>query len=178
MTNPAINIQRETIISETQRLIIRNRIEEDVNPYVAIISDPDVMRYIGEGTPRPYEEAVRAVGKYNGQIKTQGWARFALELKKTGQLMGFCGFDHYNGELDFGWRLGQEFWGNGYATEATKEVFRLGREKFQFPRIVCISYEENTGSINVIEKLDLTFEKEFDFRGNGIVRQYSYECEK
>lgn len=166
------------IISETERLIIRNWSEEDIAPYAKIIGDPEVMKFIGDGAPRPYEEAIRAVKKYNGQIEDQGWARFAVELKETNSIIGFCGFDYYHDELDFGWRLEKQYWGKGYATEAAKEVFRLGVEQFQFPRIVCISYKANVSSINVIEKLGFTFEKEFDFRGNGIVRQYSFECEK
>lgn len=165
----------EKTIAETDRLIIRNWTQNDIEPYAAIIGDPDVMKYIGHGRPRPYEEAILAVKKYIGQIESQGWARFAVVLKKTNTIIGFCGYDHYNGELDFGWRLGKAHWGKGYATEAAKEVFRLGVEVFDFPRIVCISYKDNTASINVIEKLGLAFEKEFDFLDKGRVVQYAYE---
>lgn len=163
------------VISETERLIIRNWSEEDIAPYAKIIGDPDVMKYIGDGQPRLYEEAVRAFEKYNGQIQEQGWARFAVELKKNNSIIGFCGYDHYNGELDFGWRLGKQHWGNGYATEAAQEVLRLGVEQFQFPRIVCISFKENLGSLNVMKKLGLKFEKEFEFLDRGTVLQYIHE---
>ena len=163
------------LISETDRLIIRNWTQEDIAPYAKIIGDPEVMKYIGTGEPRPFSEAIKAVEKYSGQIEQQGWARFALELKESNELIGFCGFDHYNGELDFGWRLAKKHWGKGYATEAAKEVLRLGVEQFQFPRIVSISFKDNIGSINVIEKLGLKFEKEFEFLDKGVVRQYVKE---
>lgn len=163
------------LISETDRLLIRNWTEEDVAPYAKIIGDPEVMKYIGTGEARPYSEAIKAVEKYSGKIEQQGWARFALELKESDELIGFCGFDHYNGELDFGWRLAKKHWGKGYATEAAKEVLRLGVEQFQFPRIVSISFKDNIGSINVIEKLGLKFEKEFEFLDKGVVRQYVKE---
>jgi len=163
------------LISETERLIIRNWSEEDIPPYAKIIGDPEVMKFIGDGSPRPYEEAIRAVKKYNGQIEDQGWARFAVELKENNTIIGFCGYDHYNGELDFGWRLGKQYWGKGYATEAAQKVLRLGVEQFQFPRIVSVSFKENVGSLNLMRKLGLTFEKEFEFLDRGTVHQYVHE---
>ncbi|XOV66238.1 MAG: GNAT family N-acetyltransferase [Fluviicola sp.] len=164
----------ELLISQTDRLIIRNWTEDDINPYAKIIGDPEVMKYIGSGEARPFSEAVKAIEKYSGQIEQQGWARFALELKETKELIGFCGFDHYNGELDFGWRLSRQHWGKGLATEAAKEVFRLGVELFHFPRIVCISYRENTASINVIRKLEMPFEKDITLNGRSVL-QFAYE---
>ena len=162
------------VITETQRLQIRNWSTSDIDSYAKILADPDVMRFIGDGQPKGLEEAQRAIKKYQEQIKTQGWARFAVTLKETGALIGFCGFDFYNGELDFGWRLAKEHWGNGYATEAAKAVFKLGIEKFGFSRIVCIAFEENRASLNVIEKLGIPYEKEFPFLERGIVKQYAW----
>lgn len=180
LKTPYISIQThfrvvKQIISETPRLIIRNWIAEDLDAYAKILGDSEVMRFIGTGEPRPPSEAIIAIEKYNSQIEKQGWARFALELKETNALIGFCGFDFYNGELDFGWRLARQYWGKGYATEAAKEVFRLGKEVYQFPRIVCISFEQNTASINVIKKLGLSYETTFDFLNRGSVVQYAYE---
>lgn len=161
------------LIAETSRLYIRNWLQTDIPVYAKIIGDPEVMRFIGTGDPKPYSEAEKAFEKYNGQIEAQGWARFAVALKESDQVIGFCGFDHYRDELDFGWRLSKDEWGKGYATEAAMAVLELGIHQFKFPRIVCHAFTENKGSINVIEKLGLPFEKEWTFHEKP-VRQYAW----
>ncbi|GAB5417170.1 MAG: GNAT family N-acetyltransferase [Crocinitomicaceae bacterium] len=161
------------LITETPRLYIRNWLQEDIAPYAEIIGDPDVMRFIGDGKPKPPEEAIRAVEKYNGQIEAQGWTRFAVALKDTDHIIGFCGFDVYQEQLDFGWRLAKDQWGKGYATEAARAVLELGIHQFSFDKIVCHAFTENIGSINVIEKLGMPFEKEWMFHEKP-VRQYAW----
>ncbi len=161
------------LITETPRLFIRNWLQEDIAPYAKIIGDPEVMQFIGDGKPKPFEEAIRAVEKYNGQIEKQGWARFAVALKDTDLVIGFCGFDFYEKQLDFGWRLAKDQWGKGYATEAANAVLELGIHQFNFNKINCHAFKENKGSINVIEKLGIPFEKEWLFHGKP-VREYAW----
>lgn len=161
----------QQIIAETSRLIIRNWHQNDIVPYAAIIGDPQVMQFIGDGEPKPPEEAIRAIEKYTTQIEQQGWARFAVELKESNELIGFCGFDIYRDELDFGYRISQKNWGKGYATEAAHVVLDLGINQFKFPRIVCHAFKENSASVNVIEKLGIPFDKEWMFHEKP-VRQY------
>jgi len=160
------------LLAETDRLYIRNWMEKDIEPYAKIIGDPDVMRFIGDGTTKPYEESVRAYEKYNHQIDTQGWARFAVALKENDEVIGFCGYDFYLDDLDFGWRLAKHQWGKGYTTEAARAVLRLGIEEFKFNRIVCHAFEENKASINIMEKIGLSFERIWMFQGKP-VKQYA-----
>ncbi|MCG8574598.1 MAG: GNAT family N-acetyltransferase [Flavobacteriales bacterium] len=159
------------IVSETERLIIRHWNVDDIANYATIVSDPDVMQFIGHGAPQTYKDAESYVQKCMDNIAENGWARFAVQLKHSKELIGFCGFAHYNNELDFGWRYAKKFWGNGYGTEAAKAVLELGIEKFNFPRIVCIVYQENIGSIKIIEKIGMTFEKNILLNGRT-AKQY------
>ena len=145
---------------ETERLLIRPCQLEDIPAYAKIVADPDVMRYIGPGLPLSSEDAKKSLTLNMAQYEKSGWSRFVVVEKNSGELTGFCGYADYNDELDFGWRYGVHFWGKGYATEAATAVLKLGIEKFKFPRIVCIAHVENTGSIRVIEKIGMDFEKE------------------
>ena len=158
-------------IAETNRLIVRNWNTSDIEEYAHIVSDPDVMKFIGNGKSQNFEEAESYVKRCITSIAKQGWARFAIEIKKTGELAGFCGFAHYNNELDFGWRYAKRFWGKGYGTEAAEIVLDLGIRKFNFPRIVCITYPENKGSIKIIKRIGMEFEREISLNGR-IVKQY------
>lgn len=165
------------ILIETNRLIIRNWTIEDVQDYYAIVSDPDVMKFIGNGKPQSYEEAELYVKKCIKSAAEIGWSRFAVVDKETNELMGFCGFAHYNNELDFGWRYAKKFWGRGFGTEAAKAVLKFGIKKFKFSRIVCISYPENRGSIRIIEKIGMKFEKEINLNQRKVKQYVSLNLE-
>jgi len=158
-------------MTETERLLIRPCQTSDIKAYSEIVADPEVMQYIGEGLPLSFALAEKSILLNIEQFEKSGWSRFVVENKTTGELVGFCGYADYNDELDFGWRYGKKFWGKGYATEAATAVLELGIEKFEFPRIVCIAHFENTGSIGVIEKIGMDFEKDIEIDGTP-VHQY------
>ena len=154
---------------ETERLFIRPWTTDDIADYAAIVADAAVMKYLGNGKPQSYQEASDYVLANIDRYATDGWSRFPVFLKSSNALIGFCGYSIYRDELDLGWRYGQAYWRNGYATEAAQAVLQWGADKF--PRIVCISYAENTASIRVIEKIGMTFETEFVLN-EKIVCQY------
>ncbi len=158
------------ILCETERLIIRHWSPKDLAPFQALVADPEVMKYIGDGSVLSPEKASDYIQNCISNIQKIGWARFAVELKSEHSLIGFCGFAHYNGELDFGWRYAKKHWGKGYATEAAKAVLELGVKRFQFPRIVCFAFTENKASIRIMEKIGLRFEEFAEFNGKEVVK--------
>ena len=158
------------ILAKTDRLIIRNWTKDDILAYSKIVSDLDVMRFIGQGTIQSYEEAEKYVNNCFKDIEIKGWARFAVEIKNSNELAGFCGFALYNNELDFGWRYAKRFWNKGYGTEAATAVLKLGLEKFKFPRIVCIAYPENKASIRIIERIGMNFEKNIILNNRNVLQ--------
>jgi RimJ/RimL family protein N-acetyltransferase len=58
-------------------------------------------------------------------------------------------------KIEVGWHLGQEHWGNGYATEAARGAIKHGFSVARLEEIYCIIYPENTASIRVAERLGL-----------------------
>lgn len=147
------------ILTETTHLIIRSWKEDDIEAYANIVSDKKVMEFINEGIALTHLEAATYIKDCIQSYQKNGWSRFAVELKSTNELVGFCGYKQFNNELDFGWRFARRFWGKGIGSEAAKAVLELGLKKFSFPRIVCIVYPNNKASIRIIEKLNFNFEK-------------------
>lgn len=158
-------------IATTERLLLRTWEVEDIPHYATIVSNPEVMRYIGDGHTPTYEEAEAYVHKSMKSYKDNGWSRFPILLKETGELIGFCGYMAIDGRIDFGWRLAKQHWGKGYATEAAKAVLELGINQFHFCEITCVVYQDNTPSIRVIEKLGIPFDKDITLNGNQ-AKQY------
>ena len=84
-----------------------------------------------------------------------GISRYAVLLDD--ELIGFCGFKDCGDHIDLGWRYAQRHWGHGYATEAARAVLEYGIETLSLTRIKAVSYEDNVGSVRVIEKLGFEF---------------------
>jgi RimJ/RimL family protein N-acetyltransferase len=162
------------VLAKSRRLIIRPFLEKDIIPYFEIINDEEVMKFIGDGSVQTMEEAKTYITECMNCFVKHGWSRFAVELKETRELIGFCGFKRYNGELDFGWRYRKEFWGQGIGYEAALAVLDLAKSKFNFSKIVCISHPENIGSLRIIDKLGFSFEKEIYLNNRKLV-QFSSE---
>jgi RimJ/RimL family protein N-acetyltransferase len=158
------------MIIETSRLTIRSFMESDIPEYAAIVADPQVTRFLGDGSPHSHEQAAAYV---YGCIKSEtrgDVARYAVVLKETGELIGFCGFKKVHDYTDFGWRYARRAWGNGYATEAAAAVLDYGLNTLKLGDIVAVSALENVGSVRVMEKIGLQFETFGRVRGRKAVR--------
>jgi RimJ/RimL family protein N-acetyltransferase len=143
---------------ETDRLTIRSFVESDIPEYAAIVADPAVTRFFGDGSPHTYEEATAYVERCIRSESETGIARYAVILRETGELIGFCGFKREHDHIDFGWRYARRAWGNGYATEAAAAVLDYGVNALKLSDIVARSAVENVGSVRVMEKIGMQFE--------------------
>lgn len=144
------------IHARTERLILRDWSLDDLDEYAAIVADPEVMAYIGNGAPRQRSYAIDFLATVTDQQERRGWTRFAVEHVKSGALMGFCGVDDKIGRLDFGWRYAKAFWGSGYGYEAAAAALWVCQNTFSLTHITSQSYPENVGSIRIMEKMGMT----------------------
>ena len=158
------------MITETDRLTVRSFQESDIPEYAAIVADPEATRFLGDGSPHSYEQAAAYVRDCIRSETTDGFARYAVVLKETGELIGFCGFRRMCGYVDFGWRYARRAWGNGYATDAAAAVLDYGVDTLKLSRIVVESALENAASVRVIEKIGMQFEAFGVVRGRKTVR--------
>lgn len=150
---------------ETNRLTIRSFMESDILEYAAIVADPEVTMFLGDGEPHSYEQATAYVYDCIKSEAKEGIARHAVILRETGELIGFCGFKRFCDYVDYGWRYAKRAWGNGYATEAATAVLDYGVKTLRLSEIVAKSAIENIGSIRVIEKIGMQFEVFGEVRG-------------
>jgi hypothetical protein len=113
MSKPAIT---------TSRLLLRRWRSDDVEPFAAMCSDPEVMRYIGSGDTRTREQAAAAILAFERVWEEKSYGLFAVELLGSNQLIGFTGLaepaflPEIMPAVEVGWRFTRQSWGNGYAT--------------------------------------------------------------
>lgn len=146
----------------TERLLLRQWQESDIEPLTAILADPLVSRYLGG--PEPYDEAA-ARAAYERRQRTwrkDGMGLWALELRETGTLAGWTGLQriHYEreivGKVEIGWMIAREWWGHGLAAEAGQRALRWGFESLDLDRVYAFCHPDNRNSKRVMEKLGMT----------------------
>jgi ribosomal-protein-alanine N-acetyltransferase len=158
------------MIIETNRLTIRSFLESDIPEYAAVVADPEVKTFLGDGSPHSYEQAATYIYDCMRSETEEGIARYAVILRETGELLGFCGFKKAYDYIDFGWRYARRAWGKGYATEAAAAVLDYGINTLKLCDIVAESAVENVGSVRVMEKTGMQFEAVGEVRGRKTVR--------
>lgn len=143
-----------TFILESARLRFRESTPGDAEHMFALNSDPEVVQYTGDGPFASIQEARDFLENYVNVFRRFQRGRWLLELKSTGEVIGWCGlkFHEDNSETDVGYRLFKKHWGNGYATEAAKAAIAYGFDTLQLDRIVAHARKENIASLKVLEK--------------------------
>jgi RimJ/RimL family protein N-acetyltransferase len=155
----------ENALLKTDRLTLRRWRDEDRAPFAAICADPDVMRFIGDGSTQTLEESASAIDRYERQWKDRGFGLFAVELNEVEKLIGFAGLSWPDflpellPSIEIGWRIAKPYWGMGYASEAAAEVLSFGVGTLGITDIVSICQLENSASIRIMQKLGMSFDR-------------------
>jgi RimJ/RimL family protein N-acetyltransferase len=150
----------------TARLVLRRPEESDVEPMMAMDSDPEVMRYIATGAViQPDRDgALQAVIRQRNRWDEQGFGFCSIIVRETGEYAGWVALavpaflPEILPTVEIGYRLRREYWGQGYATEAAAELLRFGFTEAGLDRVVSIRHVDNMQSKRVQDKLGLRFE--------------------
>jgi|HubBroStandDraft_6_1064221.scaffolds.fasta_scaffold632868_2 RimJ/RimL family protein N-acetyltransferase len=164
------------ILLESERLNLRPWEAGDWLEFGTIAADPDVMRYIGDGTPWPAERSRQFVQRQISLFEERGFCLWKLSarLQDCSPLIGFCGLqplpqtETERDEIEIGWWLARAWWGRGLATEAALVAMRDGFERLGLQRIVAIAQPANTASIGITRKLGMRFERLTHSRGIAV----------
>lgn len=76
-------------------------------------------------------------------------------------------------EIELGYFLAREYWGQGYATEAARCALKIGLDKFGYKRIISAINPANIPSIGVALRLGMIKEK----TGSARVGENKWHCE-
>ncbi len=152
---------------ETERLLLRQFLESDLDLYARICADPEVMRHIGDGRTLTREETWRSVATALGHWVLRGYGLYAVEERATGAFIGRVGLINPEGwpGLEAGWLLGHQHWGRGYATEGARAVVRMAYEELGATHLISLIRPQNTASIRVAEKLGAVRESTIEMLG-------------
>ncbi len=150
----------------TPRLLLRHFTPDDLAPFMAMHSDPEIVRYV------PYPPLTRAQAEERlGSIATMTAIdddaqnlRLAVVLSDTNEVIGDVSMwssptDRLQAQI--GYVVDARFHGHGYATEAVSELLRIGFEEAGLHRITANADARNAASIRVMERIGMRREAHF-----------------
>ncbi|WP_370200300.1 GNAT family N-acetyltransferase [Roseibium sp.] len=160
---------RNTFKIETERLVLRCWAEAHVDPCVQLCADPVVMRYFPDVLTR--DRTLKLIGMFRDCFEKHGVFYAPIELKASGEFIGFAGLDVHDEEalpiggcVDIGWRLKRSAWGRGLASEAARAWLRFGFETIGYEEIVAFTVPGNIPSQKVMTRIGMTHDERGDFQ--------------
>ena len=147
----------------TQRLILKEITQKDVEIIHQLHSIPEVDEFNTLGIPKNLEETRAIIQPDIKDQKKSLRSRFCWKiiLTENDKFIGLAGFFLRNDRFkmaEFYYKFFPEFWGNGYATESAKAIINFGFTNYHLHRIEAGVATQNAASIRVLEKAGMTRE--------------------
>ena len=149
-------------VLETDRLILRQFSIDDADFILRLLNEPSFIRNIGDRGVRTLEDARSYLTRVPiASYERNGFGLYLVVLKESGESIGMCGLIKRDAleDVDIGYAFLPEYWSKGYAVESAQAVKDYARDVIGLKRLVAITDPENQGSIRVLEKIGLKFEK-------------------
>jgi len=154
---------------ETARLVLRDwRDEADWEAFFRTTNTPAVMHWLGGVLSAEGVAAQRA--RVEACHARNGHCFWAVERKEDGEVLGFCGLKRTDapdspslGQVEIGWRLREDAWGQGYAKEAASASLDAGFGQFGAEEIIALTVAGNAASWGLMERLGMRRREDLDF---------------
>ncbi len=161
--------ERASGVSElrTDRLILRRWRPGDRQAFAALNADPRVMEYFPSVLSRGDSDALADL--IERHFDRHGFGLWAVDVPGVAPFAGYAGlmipgFDAaFTPCVEAGWRLGAQYWGRGYATEAARAALTFGFDVLGLDEVVSFTVPGNVRSRRVMEKLGMTRDPADDF---------------
>jgi ribosomal-protein-alanine N-acetyltransferase len=152
---------------ETERLIIRDNIEEDLNELHNLMSDKEVNKYDSDfysdsldSTKNKLKVSIEEAGKKD---RRKYW--FAIIEKESEEYVGQIGITIVSNQIKNGigqmaYFIQKKYWGRGYTTEAAKKVIDFTFEDIELHKIITGCLTENIASEKIMKKCNMVKEAE------------------
>jgi [ribosomal protein S5]-alanine N-acetyltransferase len=149
-------------VLETERLSLRRMSIDDAAFILELLTDPDFVRFVGDRGVRTVDDARRYI--VSGPLDSYerlGFGLFLVEQKGVAVPVGICGLLKRPtlAEVDIGFAFLPDYRFRGYAHESASAMMRYAHGDLALERVVAIANTENAGSVRVLEKIGLRFDR-------------------
>ena len=146
-----------------------------VEPYVRMMADPEVTRFLGDGRPLDRADAWRQLALLIGHWELRGFGLWAVEERASGRFIGRIGCHEPDGwpGFELGYVLAREAWGRGLAREGAAAALDFARRELGRDTIISLIRPANRASIAVAEHFGARRTGSVEFYG-ATTDVYSY----
>lgn len=157
---------------ETDRLRLRAFVQEDLDPFSAMLADPLVVggaTYSGQTMNRT--QAWNWLCMMLGHWHLRGFGIWAVEERASGQFIGRIGlqFLDWFDDVELVWMLAQQAWGKGYGTEGVTAAVDFAFGSLQLPAVTAVIKTDNQPSRKLAERLDMSLGRELERDGVAFI---------
>jgi RimJ/RimL family protein N-acetyltransferase len=149
-------------VLETDRLSLRQFSIDDADFILRLLNEPAFIQNIGDRGVRTLEDARSYILRVPiASYERNGFGLYRVILKESGESIGMCGLIKREEleDVDIGYAFLPKYWSKGYAVESALTIKEYARDFIGLKRLVAITDPENQGSIRVLERIGLKFEK-------------------
>ncbi len=123
-------------------------------------SDPEVMRYI-TGKPDTRDDTVAMLVRNKARWLESGFSWWSFIELTTNELIGAGYIQHLErnpeNPIEIGWRLRQDKWHQGFASEAAQRMAAFAFEEIGSNLLYAVCHQENESSAQVMKKLGMHY---------------------
>lgn len=148
------------------RILLRQWEDRDLDGFVEMNADPEVMRYFVQ--PLSRDESIAALERRRREIDERGWGFWAVEV--DGDFAGFTGLSPVSAEYPFGptveigWRFRRQYWGKGVAYAAARDAEAFAFRTLGLPELVAFTAAGNLRSRRLMERVGFVRDPHGDFQ--------------
>jgi [ribosomal protein S5]-alanine N-acetyltransferase len=168
-------VSKMSVVAESERLYLRTLSLDDAEFFCGLFNNPEVMKYYG--FVRDLEKTKDWIRFNFKNYEEHGHAKWVVVRKSDDQPLGHAGLMVMTidgeKEIEQGYFLDNQFWGQGYATEAAKASLSIGFSKFGYKRIISAINPKNEPSVAVAQRLGMLREKS----GRGQAGDFTWDCD-
>lgn len=142
-------------IIETERLLLRRLLENDLDEIIELRGNPENMVYIPRPLVSTKEEALAHYKVIDDKINSNEGINWAITLKENPKMIGLMGFYRIKPEnfrAEIGYMILPQFNGKGYTTEAIKAIVTYGFDVIRLHSIEGVIDPRNLASERVLQK--------------------------
>lgn len=136
----------------TERFVLTKMTAGDADKYYRLSNNSNVMKYV-TGYSLTREESDRMLKEFLQEYgKDTYLGRYLIEDRHSGALIGAAKLDKTGAAVEIGYRVMEEFWGKGVATEIAVALIRFSQNVLKARDVIAYVNIHNAASVRVLEK--------------------------